>query len=317
MAIKEEALSRRERRRLRRMRRQPAGGPDSDGDKRAVYASRDPLHVVDRLGRPTSLCGLWGGAAGFLVLGGPSTREIAGLPDLLRSRGVLSLGVNNAAAAYPVRACTFSDPPAKFHHGLFLDPSLIKFVPEPKLRKGSVRVKHADGWFQATDLHVRDFPNTWGYKRISEWRAEQFLTSDGANWGNNDDGVKATGRPKFLCTMLLGLRLMHYLGCDRVYLLGADFRMSPDAGYSFAQRRDAGACKSNEAIYKNANDYLCEVRPFLDAARCYVYNCNPASALEAFDYVPFEQAARDCRNGVPPEPFDLAGWYDSKGNGRV
>lgn len=300
-------IERRERRRQEQAR---------NDEKTASLRVHDPLEVVRPDGTPASLEGLWRGSAGFLVCGGPSANEIANLPAVLRERGIVSLGVNNVAGHLPVRAWTFSDPPEKFHHGLFFDPSLIKLVPIPKLKRGQVRIKFPDGWFKLTGRKVREFPNVWGYKRIADFRAKDFLTSDAATWGNNDEGVQRTGGEKCLCTMLLGLRLMHYLGCRRVYLVGADFRMKPGAGYSFNQERTAGAAGGNNNIYRVANKFLCDTRPFLDAAGFRVYNVNPHSALEAFDHVPFEQAYLDCKGVVPQEPFDLSGFYEFKGEGR-
>ena len=73
----------------------------------------------------------------FLVCGGPSLNEL----DLeqLRGRGVMSLGVNNAAAYAPCTAFTFGDGHEKFHHALYMDSQVWCFVPDGQMRKDTPR----------------------------------------------------------------------------------------------------------------------------------------------------------------------------------
>lgn len=277
-----------------------------------VVREGDPLYVCNHLFEPANLRDAWKHGAGFLVLGGPSLKTV----DYMRlaERGVVSMGVNNVAAYAPVTAFTCSDPPVKFHHGIWLDQKLIKFVPVPKLKHG-IRVKQSDGRFTGPRLGerlilVKDCPNVYGYSRHCEWRPEQFLTANSATWGNNNKGVIATGREKLLFTMFLGLRLCYYLGLRRCYLLGCDFTMSAEYGYAFGQGRDAGAARSNNNSYRQADKWLHEIRPVLEDAGMQVYNCNPASHCSAFDHVPFEEAIADCKRLIGREPFDLSGWYE-------
>lgn len=277
----------------------------------------DPLLWTDRWKNPIGhlLRDLWRPNPGFLVCGGPSLQQI----DLsfLRERGIVSLGINNVSGYAPVRAMTFSDPPEKFCHGVFFDPAVMKLVPVPKLGK-RVRAKRPDGTFSFTSLRVQDCPNVWGYRRNSVWDPETFLTSENASWGNGKKGHEVNGRERILFTFFLGLRLLHYLGCRQVYMIGADFSMLPtedgrgQRGYAFTERRHEGAARGNNSSYRKANAMCHELRPIFDAAGFEVYNCNPDSHLTAFDYVPLETAIRNARGLVPPEPWPdeiLLGWY--------
>jgi hypothetical protein len=310
----------------------PPGGPQEPAADRRARARRrkhrwappvhvfpaneDPLFVTDRHKNPVGhiLRDLWRPNPGFLVCGGPSLKQL----DLgfLRERGIVSMGVNNVSGYAPVRAMTFSDPPEKFHHGIFFDPAIMKLVPCPKLGK-RVRAKRPDGTFGFTSLRVMDCPNVWGYHRNSIWDVPRFLTSEEATWGNGKKGVDQNGREHILFTFFLGLRLLHYLGCPQVYLLGVDFSMSPDpgtgpSGYAFNEQRSEGAARGNNASYRKANEMCHELRPVFDAAGFGVYNCNPDSRLTAFDYVPLETAIANARALVPPEPWPedaLWGWY--------
>lgn len=291
---------------------------DAEPWRRLFSENADPLTVFDRNEQPISLRGMWAGASGFLVCGGPSVNSIHDLHACLRSRGVVSLAVNNSAGYLPVRAMTFSDPPEKFHHGVFFDPAMMKFVPRPKLKRGQVRIKFPDGSFKFSGLNVRDCPNVWGYERSQHFIPEEFLNSPAATWGNNNEGVKRTGGPKLLFTMFLGLRLLHYLGCKRVFLLGADFRMTGEkgGGYSFSQGRTPAAALSNNNSYRVANEFFGELKPILDDAGFFVGNVNPQSALEAFPFVAWDDAARLAKGFVPGESFSLDGWYTFKNEGR-
>jgi hypothetical protein len=274
-------------------------------ERRPTYS--DPLEVLDRYGNPASCCDLWKNSAAFLVCGGPSVKDVP--YHRLAERGIASLGINNVAGMVPVRAMTFCDPAKKFHHGVFLDPGVIKFVPRQKA-KMSIRVKE-NGAFRQTTIKVAECPSVFLYRKGGQFAPETFLTSWEASWGVGKKWAEQTGRSRLLFTFFLGLRLLHYLGVRRIYLLGADFHMEPETAYAF-DARHAGAARSNNNSYRIANGYCKELRPVFEAAGLEVYNCNAESGLEAWDHVPFGEALEDCRGGVPLEPFDLAHWYDKQ-----
>ena len=140
---------------------------------------------------------------------------------------------------------------------------------------------------------------------------DKFFLTDGACWGNQDSGTKQTGEPKTVCTMLLGLRLLRYLGANKVYLVGIDFRMGSGYGYSFEQERNGGACKSNNTQFSVVNQWLVKMQQsgIFQKFGMKIFNCFQYSGLRAFPYVPFEYAIQDAMGTVVDKP-DLAGWYD-------
>ncbi len=281
----------------------------------APHEFHDPLRITDREGnRVDSLRNMLRGGAAFLVCGGPSIQNIKYRE--LSKRGVFSLGVNNVCGYVPVSAFVCSDPPEKFHNGIFLDPKIIKFLPTPKLthkNRGRLRQKK-DGKFYYLKKRTADCPNVWGFERRS-WLKPDFswFTETSAAWGNHNAGVEKTGEPKTVNTMFLGLRVLQYLGAKHIFLLGADFYMNPALGktdnYVFKEERDQGACSSNNNQYVNANNWFKQLRPVFEEFGYYTYNCNQFSRLEAFDYVPFDSALQCVQGPVPDEPFDLNGWY--------
>lgn len=144
---------------------------------------------------------------------------------------------------------------------------------------------------------------------------ETFFLDEQAAWGNHNAGVKRTGLKKTVCTMLLGIRLLYYLGSRKIYLVGVDFRMDPSAdlqeNYAFAENRDAGAVKSNNSQFEIVNDWLCEMQQngTFEKFGLEIYNCNSRSGLRAFAHVPFEMAVQDTLKDFPEEPFDTVDWY--------
>lgn len=272
----------------------------------------DPLHITTRFKEQTDvLRNLLAGRPSFLVCGGPSASPM--LPKL-NQRGVFSLAVNNAAGnVVRPQAFVHTDPPIKFSHSIWQDPAIMKFVPIPKLANGrnNIRRKY-DNVFEHAG-HNTECPNVWGFRRNS-WMTpdEHFFTDIGASWGNQNAGVKKTGQPKTVCTMLCGIRLLYYLGSRRIYLVGVDFNMIPGKEYSFNQAKEnAGASDSNNHQFKTVNKWLCEMveNGTFKKFGLQIGNCYDRSGLRAFPHVPFEAALKDVIGDVEQTP-DLSSWYN-------
>jgi hypothetical protein len=181
--------------------------------------------------------------------------------------------------------------------------------------RGALRRKTVDSKFEGLPFSTIDCPNVWAFRRRGWLQPDEtFFTESSATWGNLAEGVERTGLEKSVCTMLLGIRILYYLGARRIFLVGVDFSMTEESGYSFNQSRDHSATVSNNNIYRVVNGWL-ETMAKVGVFRKFgveIYNCNQNSSLRAFSYVPFEEAIADCRNGFPEEPFDLSGWYNDK-----
>lgn len=95
--------------------------------------------------------------------------------------------------------------------------------------------------------------------------------------------------------MLPAIRILYHLGIRSVYLLGADFRMDANNTYHFEQKRAPGSVRGNTKTYEKLNHWFSELRPYFEAVDFYVYNCNPSSALTAFEFVEFDAALEQVR----------------------
>jgi len=276
---------------------------------------QDPLIIVNSRRESTdALRDSMGGRAGFLLCGGPSANDLD--LQLLQQRGAWTMAVNNAAGHPQCRPNAFvcSDPPAKFHHSIWLDPGIMKFVPDAKLLRSRnyLRRKCEDGTFEPLEVRADKAPNVWGFRRRN-WMVpdDTFFMEDAAAWGNMDEGVKLYGERKTACTMLIAIRLMYYLGFRTIFMLGVDFRMAAGLGYSFGQARDAGAMESNNVQYDIVNDWMDRLTASgtLDRFGLRMFNCFQHSGLRAFPYVPFDQALQVACKGIDQTP-DLSEWYE-------
>ena len=281
----------------------------------------DPLQVVDRLRNVNhSLRNMLAGRPTFLVVGGPSAKELPLYK--LKQRGIWSMAVNNMAGFFWPNAFVCSDPPSKFHNGIWQDPTIMKFVPLPKLsgRRSHLRQKIGNEFsglkINNDTVTVNECPNIWGFSRRS-WLAPDstFFTEPEAAWGNHDAGTERTGRPKTVCTMFLAIRLLYYLGSRTIYLVGCDWRMDPlaplNGNYAFGEARDGSAVTSNNDQYQIAGKWLEEMQNngTFKKFGLSLYNCYQYSGLRAFPYVPFTHAVADTLKDFPKEPFDLTDWY--------
>jgi hypothetical protein len=282
----------------------------------------DSLAVFDRERQPThALRDMLAGRPAFLIGGGPSANSFD--MSQLQRRGLWSMAVNNVAGHFRVNSFVCSDPPSKFHDLIWRDPSVMKFVPLPKLTnrgRGQIRTK-IDGVVQpllksnGQPMTTADCPNVWGFARRSWWAYDDtFFSEDHATWGNGNDGVLRTKNEKVFCTLLLAMRLLYYLGSRRIFLVGVDFMMT-DTGYSFGQGRTSKAVSNNNAQYRVVNDGLCTMAKagVFKRAGFDIFNCNQNSGLRAFPYVPFDDAVKVSLKDFPTD-HSLDGWYEKGEN---
>lgn len=284
----------------------------------------DHLLITGRDKQPTTaLRNLIGPSkTAFLVAGGPSSRKL----DLryLEQRGVFSLAVNQMAAHYNASAFVCSDPPSKFSDAIWMDPTTMKFVPMPKVhaKRGKLRTK-VSGQFSeklvdGVAVTTADAPNVWGFARRSWFLPDHtFFTDNEAAWGNLDRGVrKHPQMEKTVCTLLLGLRLLYYLGARTIFLVGVDFHMDEDKGstdnYAFKEKRDKGAIYANNNLYRVTSGWLQTMVDdgVFEKFGLSVYNTNAESHLTCFPHTTYAEAIAYALKDYPQYPFDLEGWYE-------
>jgi len=106
-----------------------------DGEKEEVEGYRNFSHsflqpaplLFTRDHHPLWLGDLYRGRSAFLIAGGPSFATLN--HSLLRKPGVLTLGLNNSAKTFRPNLWVGVDEPDQFMRSVWLDPTILKFVP--------------------------------------------------------------------------------------------------------------------------------------------------------------------------------------------
>lgn len=259
---------------------------------------------VNADGHPLNLVGIFKKQPVFLVSGGPSFASVDVEP--LTEPGIITLGLNNSAKSFRPKLWTCVDDPSHFIRSIFFDPTIMKFVPYDLRDKF---IFDSDKW-EFTSLKVRDCPNAVYYKRNNKFNAETYLTEDTINWGAHKDHGGC--RSVFLASM----KILYVLGFTEVYLLGVDFKMTPEQTYHFDQSRSNGSVKGNNNSYAKMNERFHALKPIFDRAGYSVFNCNPDSGLTAFSHLPYEEALCRSRMGIDFINEKTSGLYDRAANER-
>lgn len=276
-----------------------------------------------RDGKHLPIDGMFAGSPLFLVLGGPSIRQLD--LSLLNRRGVITMGVNNSPALFRTHLWTFVDPPHKFHDAIWRDPAIVKLVPV-RLWRRPIRTKSANGEFSfihrtTPDGHRElfqcgDMPGVVGYERNAFFAPARWLVEPSINWGNSMRSHRANKHHRCLNTMFAALKLAYTLGFRIVYLLGCDFKMDAAEPYAFSQGGDSGKAASNNNGYAVMQEMFAELKPHFVRHGFSVFNCNPESGLTVFPHVPYMEAIKSATRHVPQSPLDTSHWYDPISGGN-
>jgi hypothetical protein len=258
---------------------------ESDDAIARTHGEQVPFFYT-RAGAVLPLEGQFRAGHAFLMANGPS---VAGL-DLspLKSRWVMTL--NNGPKTFRGNANCMVDDPSRFSLSMWLDPTVMKFMPMSHFEKplwDNRRLNMEEGWTQRWELSklkVGDCPNVVGYRRNEKFHAPRWLTEETINWGNH----KQYGGGRSV--MLAALRILYLLGFRHVYLLGVDFHMSETSRYHFEEQRTASSIKCNTDTYSKLETWFAELQPLFLKAGYVVKNCNPESGLTAFPFMPYEEA---------------------------
>jgi hypothetical protein len=239
-----------------------------------------------REGASLSLLGQYRGGAAFLIAGGPSFAAV----DRSKLSRVWTMTLNNSIKSWRSQANVIVDEPSHFSMSMWLDPRVQKFVPMGHFEKplwDNRRVLVDDVWqdrWEESTLKPGDCPNVVGYRRNEKFHAPRWLYEETLNWGNH---AKYGGGRSVL---LPAMRILFLLGFRRVYLLGVDLEMTPEKKYHFAEERTPGSILGNMSTYAHLQAWFMELQPYFLKHKFIVHNCNPASRLTAFPFMPYEEA---------------------------
>lgn len=236
-----------------------------------------------REGATIDLIGQYKGGSAFLICNGPSFAQLD--HSLLRQPGIMVFGMNNGPRTFRPDFWTCVDDPSRFIKSIWLDPRITKFVPQAHFEK--CIFDNGTAWAM-TNIRVGDCPNVIGYRRNEKFVANRFFKENTLNWGCHKDfgGSRSV--------MLPAIRILHILGFRKIYLLGCDMNMSETYTYHFDEKRDKGAVNCNMSTYQRLKEeYLPQLKPYLEEEGVQVFNCNPDSALKVFPFKSYEDAINE------------------------
>ena len=236
-------------------------------------------------------------ATAFLICSGPSLKGV----DLscLQSRGILTCTVNNAGTLLRSNLWVAYDNPGNFCDVIWRDPAIWKFIPCQRLDT-KIRIRNQQGELEESSQTARTTPATFGYKTNRCFRASHWLSEDSVSCGDVPSDADANGPPGSRSVMLAALRLLHYLGVRKVFLLGCDFRMSYSGeNYAFEQSRSRRSIRGNNFKYRVLSERLEELLPHFEDAGFEIFNCTPNSGLIVFPFVEFEDAVKNAKMTIP------------------
>ncbi len=260
-----------------------------------------------RTGAALPLEGLYRGAHAFLIANGTSVRDL----DLAPLERCWTMTLNNGPRTFRGQANITVDDPSRFSASIWLDPTIMKFVPLGQMEKTlwdnrMLRTEH--GWeqrWEPSKIRVGECPNVVGYRRNEKFHAARWLHEETVNWGNHEK--HGGGRS----VLLAALRILYLLGFRHVHLLGVDFDMSAEKRYHFDEGRSANAVKNNQATYAKLQTWFSELQPLFLKAGFHVTNCNPKSLLTAFPYQSYPEALEEASLIIgDPSREETVGMYD-------
>jgi len=230
--------------------------------------------------------GNYRGATAFLIGGGPSFAEI----DTSKLSRCYTMTMNNSVKNFRSDSWISVDDPSRFIASCWLDPKITKYVPFGCSDKPlwDSRVINGKQVWGPLNKKVGDCPNVYYYRRNGKFHANRFLWESTINWGN----TKKFGGNRSV--MLPALRILWILGFRKIYLLGVDLDMKPEARYHFDDGRTKEGVGGNRSTYKKMQDeYFPKLQTEFKKFGLEVYQCNPNSNLKVFDHVSFDDAVAD------------------------
>jgi hypothetical protein len=265
---------------------------------------------VSGQGQPLSLANLYRNGQAFLLLSGPSAKQLD--LSLLTRRGCYVMGVNNSPALVRCNSMIYVDRAWKIHDAIWLDPAAMKFVPQTQLDCGIRRQTPNGPAYPAAPIVAGTLPGVVGYARNDHFRPAVWIEEASVNWGHND--VRGGTYPYCKDVLFAALKVLYVLGFRTIYLLGCDFSMRADRPYAFdvalGQHHAEWYEHANNSIYKKMAQMLADLKPHFDSAGLKIFNCNQKSGLTVFESCSYNAAIGAASGGIQQGLLDARGWYE-------
>lgn len=237
-------------------------------------------------GSDINIIDLFNGQAVFLIGNGKSFANVD--KTLLKQRGILTCTMNNGGADFKSDLWVGQDPPAKFVERIWVDPTIMKFT---RFTNSNRRIWQNGKYGK----YVKECPNVWYHHLKSEPKPDIWTQEDRINWSI------PFGQDHRCSVFMAALHILYFLGFKRVYLIGTDFKMDAEKPYFFNEKQPQGVVNYNNTLFAAINNYLKKII-FSDFD---IVNCTPDSGLDAFKYIPLEQAIEKEKIGMAQNTYGM------------
>tara|TARA_B100001094_G_scaffold319662_1_gene364804 strand:- start:557 stop:1444 length:888 start_codon:yes stop_codon:yes gene_type:complete len=253
-----------------------------------------------------NLSGWYAGRSAFLIGGGPSLND-HDLSKLRHARGIVTMGMNNSWALYKPDLWTCVDTPNRFIDTGWKDPSITKFCPMGHWNT-ILKVQNKNGMTNSS-YRAWQMPSTMWYLRSQYFDPDLYLDEDRVCWGGPSNVTDALGIKGKRSVFQAAFKLLVYLGFKNIYCIGTDFKMSAERKYAFGEHRDKNAIRHNNELYSALIKRMKSIKGKLADKKVKVRVCCPDSGLlDAFPYMPFEDAVEQASNECS-KVVNTQGWY--------
>ena len=232
--------------------------------------------------RPADIQDTFCGQTALLIGGSPSLKEQP--LELLNSRGVLTMAINNSALHFRPSLWVSGDRPECYEPRILLDPTIMKFG----------IVSHAD-----IQLDER-----YGNKKYQQMPNQYFyIPEDNVPWDEYLSNRR--GLPWYNNSLFVGIHILYRLGVRRIILTGSDFGASKSGMYAHPSSLGEPEKKWNSDLYNSQAYELRRLKPLFDKSGLQLYDSSLNSRIsQVYRKVTFEEAVNMCLEGFPSENLD-------------
>ena len=205
------------------------------------------------------------------------------------------------------------DPVDKFPDAIWLDPAVVKLVPSVFVRNGKRIRTRIDGNL-VESVECSQCPGVVTFDRNDTFSPKGWIHEDTVNWGNGRSSSR-NNIPRGLSVFPAALKVAYLMGFRTVYLLGADFHMSPESPYAFPNPHDPSGggmeliAPRNNALFESVSVFMRLLLPEFTKAGFRVFNCNKRSSLTVFPFIDYEEAVDVVTGRIEQGPLNMQGWY--------
>lgn len=230
----------------------------------------------------------WKNKSIFLLLTGPSLNN----HDLSLLQNIWTFSIKSIPITHLVTTFWCGvESILKIPCEIWLNPTIYKFTTEEFF--GKVFYKEKDRYL------ISKQQNIYWFKLRTEYSPQTFFNETWVDWGlekniipgemkKDEDGYY--GRRSI---MMAVIKIIWWLGFKRIYLLGCDFRMNQSQPYAYKREKSNIAVHENNELYKALNARFKRLKIPLLEQGIEIYNCNPSSKLEAFEFKDYNECLKD------------------------